>query len=552
MLTLADPMDSAQNNGLRLHDVSLFQNKYYLYFGPTPAVTLFIPVRLLGLGKLTEPYAVWLFSVGAFLSAAIALSRLFVIFKVNVSLGLYGFVLCVLGFLGPLAYTLRHPFVYEVAITAGAFYGGVGFVCLLGGWKDGRPSKRGVALTSLFWGMAVGCRPNLVIFGALLFLIWYSCFRQKGAVFGKESVLNGGLIGGPFALVVLCLLSYNQARFGSAGEFGASFQLSGNTMVERGFHQNQFSLINLPLNAYNAVLNLPTLKAYFPFIEASPGYTAAMSPGRYFASEPVVGMIWSNPVVALGVLLLVACFLKMQVFRSHGERLHLVILGYGVLPLLFSLWLIPGITMRYLVDYSFALSVFGCFGVAISMGWVSGNGKRLLGGGYMALAMVGGVVSVCLGFTGYYNLYKQAAPGQFFELADRFKWVERMLLPNSPVGRVEVLDVIAPSGVTLLEDRSTAMLLGPSPIFIRVTSPSTVGLLMQFKTVPAGEAAGITISSGTWSSEIAIGKTVESKSFTLQLEKGMNLIKVTPSLTFQHLNGPVCGLTGLNFSLQKP
>ena len=47
LLSLPDPYDPLQNEGLRLHDASLYKGRYYLYFGPAPAVMAFILWKLL-------------------------------------------------------------------------------------------------------------------------------------------------------------------------------------------------------------------------------------------------------------------------------------------------------------------------------------------------------------------------------------------------------------------------------------------------------------------------------------------------------------------------
>jgi hypothetical protein len=51
---LPDPYDSVANGPYRLHDASFYKGRYYLYFGPVPAVVLFLPFSLLGIGNITE------------------------------------------------------------------------------------------------------------------------------------------------------------------------------------------------------------------------------------------------------------------------------------------------------------------------------------------------------------------------------------------------------------------------------------------------------------------------------------------------------------------
>jgi len=46
LLRLSDPYDPAANAKYRLWDASLYRGRYYLYFGPGPAVALMLPWRI--------------------------------------------------------------------------------------------------------------------------------------------------------------------------------------------------------------------------------------------------------------------------------------------------------------------------------------------------------------------------------------------------------------------------------------------------------------------------------------------------------------------------
>jgi hypothetical protein len=66
LLALPNPYDPIANAQLRLHDVSLYQGKYYLYFGPVPALTLFLPFRVLTGIHLPSRAAVAIFCAAGF------------------------------------------------------------------------------------------------------------------------------------------------------------------------------------------------------------------------------------------------------------------------------------------------------------------------------------------------------------------------------------------------------------------------------------------------------------------------------------------------------
>src|ERR1035438_2785461 len=58
--------DPTANGRFRLHDASLYHGKYYLYFGPTPALVLFLPYKVLTGSHLPSSVAVALFCTGGF------------------------------------------------------------------------------------------------------------------------------------------------------------------------------------------------------------------------------------------------------------------------------------------------------------------------------------------------------------------------------------------------------------------------------------------------------------------------------------------------------
>lgn len=46
MLAVKDPYDPRQRAGRGMHDASYFQGRYFIYFGATPAVAVFVPVKI--------------------------------------------------------------------------------------------------------------------------------------------------------------------------------------------------------------------------------------------------------------------------------------------------------------------------------------------------------------------------------------------------------------------------------------------------------------------------------------------------------------------------
>ncbi len=183
-LALPDPYDPAQNAPWRLHDMSLYKGKYYLYFGVTPALILFIPFRALGLGRLPEPLAVSIFCSGGFLFSVFLFRRLVRRYLPSTPswLQLLG-ILC-LGLCTTAPFLLRRPVVYEVAISCSYFLVMGGLYWLLTAYlADGPPWR--LAMASLFLGLAVGARPNAIFAAPLIAIVWYRRYCPRSRCSGR-------------------------------------------------------------------------------------------------------------------------------------------------------------------------------------------------------------------------------------------------------------------------------------------------------------------------------------------------------------------------------
>lgn len=64
LLALPDSYDPAANAPYRVHDLSLYRGKYYMYWGPAPALLWFAPFRILTGFHFSENMATALFCWG--------------------------------------------------------------------------------------------------------------------------------------------------------------------------------------------------------------------------------------------------------------------------------------------------------------------------------------------------------------------------------------------------------------------------------------------------------------------------------------------------------
>ncbi|MEI6384695.1 MAG: hypothetical protein WCO80_13710, partial [Betaproteobacteria bacterium] len=207
LLALKDPYDPGANGPFRLHDVALYNGKYYLYHGLTPAVLLFGPAKLfLGI-TINQSTAVWLFVSAGLIAATWCL---FILLRIGTTdrptwLMLAGIVALGLSNAGP--FMLVRPDVYEVAISCGYFLNMTFLaLALLASLSPGTPrGGRLVAFAGLCLGLAVGARPNSIVLAPLLTAVAWAHVHSLG-----HRTLSRGFIACLFPLLVpfgICILT---------------------------------------------------------------------------------------------------------------------------------------------------------------------------------------------------------------------------------------------------------------------------------------------------------------------------------------------------------
>src|SRR5262249_45720730 len=139
LLALPNPYDCEANIRYRLHDRSLYQGRYYLYWGPVPAL-MTAGVSLVGRGAiLTDQQMTFLFVSGVMLFGTLVLCEI----RRQCFPALPRWVVLpgvlVLGLGNPMPYLLARPTVYEAAISGGQCFLLAGLLCALlafrGEWR---------------------------------------------------------------------------------------------------------------------------------------------------------------------------------------------------------------------------------------------------------------------------------------------------------------------------------------------------------------------------------------------------------------------------------
>jgi len=438
LLAKADPYDPA-NSKFWVWDATLHEGRYYLYWGPLPALLAAAVKSLAGRqltvgdGVLVLAFVLGRLAVGM---AILALSLRWLFPRLDPWLAAPA--AAVFGLANPYLFGLGRVAVYEAAIEGAQCFLLAGLLMgllAIGGAGSRRHQCVLGSLAGCAWGAALACRISLVFaVGALVPLTaWIASLGAKRP--GREAVLRLVWIGAPVALAIFALGVYNRARFGSWTEFGAAHQL--------GFLPYSFSFLRFPSTLHAYLLQPVLVSCRFPFVFAPAG-ASAMPPDWIFAKqtgylslEPTVGMLIAVPWVLFGAVAAwtAAGFWMRSPAALSGaatqprDRLYLwlvtaclaitLLAGVPALGMQFS-------TMRFLADFTSSALVLAAIGfwTLVSRATSAGRRRAVQAAGAL-LALYTLLFSILIGFQGGYNRsFERANPALLAQLKATFSFCE--------------------------------------------------------------------------------------------------------------------------------
>lgn len=381
LLQLPDPYDPVANARYRLHDATLFNGHYYLYFGPSPVLALMLPWRLLFGNYLTEAFAIAVFTSVGFLATALLLVRLARRHFPHLPAGALPVAILAAG-LGNMVLTLlQWPAFYQVPI-AGAFAAVMVALLLLDQALASRFPAPGLAAAALAYGLAMAARPNYVLGAGMVFLpalAWLTLRPGRPErFFSLRTPTLLAAVFGPLAAVGGALLLYNYVRFGSLSEFGVKYQLASPSML----HTSPLFLAGFGDNLYQYFFATARFGPYFPFFSGG--------------EQGLIGVAWGIPLLWLVLPALVAFWSRRLAERGRlGVMLTTVVLLAGCNLIMVCVYFSR--VERYVVDFYPAFTLAGAL-AWFALAAAGGRWLRLgfgLTGGLAALVMIGMNLAIC-------------------------------------------------------------------------------------------------------------------------------------------------------------
>ncbi|HUZ19461.1 MAG TPA: hypothetical protein VMU75_02685 [Acidimicrobiales bacterium] len=484
LLKLRNPYDPALNNPYQqgaYHDLVFYHGHFFLTWGPTPVVTLLMPWRILHVGAMPSDFALFLYCL-----VGLACSFLLLAFLVNSYLPkvrtwqvTLGAAALAAGNLAP--FLLRSPLVYEVNISASLCFAMAGLYLLASGGLAGRYRPWRLAAGSLCLGLSAGAHEDEALLGIFLLVMAARAWRRSTGERWRSRLGPAVPLVAPFAGVMVLLLAYNAARFGSPTQFGARYQLAGFNPLKTAYYQ--FGYLAPSLYYYLVAPVRWTLGFPYFVLPPPPAYPGAV-PASY-TPEVIGGIATTTPIVL--ALLGLPSVVRRKRIPTELAGAVVVAVATALLIVASIAFGIPGGSMRYEADFA-PLLIF-----AALMVWFSASAARrrwlrrstkVLG----TIAIVYGVlVGVAISFVGYYNEYPKAytdletsQPRVYWALArltSPFPTLVTMLLGHPVLSYIQ-----SPQGVAINANYTSLgtgngkdlfFYLSPDPTNVQVMSPSS-------------------------------------------------------------------------------
>ncbi len=362
LLALKNPYDPSSRGGVGWHDATLYKGKYYLYFGATPAVLLYLPFKFFTGNTMTDRLASVIFMYGAFLFACAILIFLHKQYFPEIKKWKLYMSIAVVGVANCAPFIIREDNgIYNVAIACGVFFltGAIYFFI-----KAIHKKESNLLLLfsgSLFLGLGSGARAQILLFGILLLFVLYKIRKDN---FNKVNVNKSKELIALFLpyFVCLCVLAlYNYLRFGNITEFGFRYQ----TGLYDFAKVKSLDINNIFIAPFFYLFNIPAFDSLFPYVHIDGpiiNYPFLVAFPYYYGREPVVGIFTTIPFLFLPVIYFIC---QKYYFNQNTSNIKLpsfelfIILFTGIINLLL-ISMAPGSCMRYIAEFATHLILASC------------------------------------------------------------------------------------------------------------------------------------------------------------------------------------------------
>ena len=376
LLALDNPYDYNLRNEANVDDfpwdVTFYNQKFYLYWGPSPAMLLTV-LNSAQLSRIGDRHLVAAFASGLFLYAMLIIVTFFKKSLPSAPGWFVGLLILILGLTTPATIMLQESTVYPVAVFGSQFFFIGGCYWAYIAIKNENFSTLNFLITGLHWALALGTRITIapVILWSIAIIIAYIVIIYKTSI--KEILIPMAAIGIPLLIAATSLGWYNWVRFGSILETGFTYTLTGTNYT---IFKKVFSSDYVGRNFNNYFFHPLLIRHQFPFL---------FRIEYIYTSERMGGLIFIAPIITLAFLPILS---GIRNFYQAGYRINTLIKKpntehwllctfagsaiIGIIIILTFFWA----EMRYLEDFMPSLLLFTLVGVGRQYKVLEANIKK--------------------------------------------------------------------------------------------------------------------------------------------------------------------------------
>ena len=374
LLAAPDPYDGSADRGNFPWDYSYYKGKFYLYFGPTPAIFLFIPYYLITGQTMDMAFAFLIISCVNVLLFTLLLRLMVKAWFPHVPLPWQAALIVVYGFSNLAPYHLRRGMMYEMEEMSAATFLLAFFITLFMVLTRPRYRLFWLAMASLAYGCAFATRVTYVFAGVVLIFLGLHFFylAREGKTSLKQFIIQMICLTLPSFVVAMGIAWYNDVRFDSPTQFGAFYCLTTFTPTNP-----PFSLRFIPDRMWEDLIMPPVYYPQFPYI-----FPVVRKIPGLFADR----LCWENVCSAFSAFPI--CWFAFLWLREverlpvQGHMREMKLFGMSAVgawvTVLIPLLLFFHINIRHVIDIIMPLLVLATFSILARrergpFGWIYGT-----------------------------------------------------------------------------------------------------------------------------------------------------------------------------------
>ncbi len=329
-------------------DSAYYKGHYYSYFGVVPVILYYYPYYTIT-GKMpTTAMAQPIFGAIAALAFCMTILAAIKLFVPRPNLLMLLCLMPVTMCLSGIIYAINYTNMYVLPTICGLCFL---FLTLWTGLSACSCRKKWLRVVLLFisgasLALCTGSRPSFALSSVLLIPFFIGILRNKDMKLSFRLTQAAAFVI-PMLIGGCALMWYNNARFGSPFDFGASYQLTVSDV-----HANKLHAAGFAPMLYHFVFLFPRPRGFFPFIE--PNFSHLYNYGRAVYSSDAVGWL-TYPLYIIGISLIPAGIQRRgrHFANSSTKRLrNISLLICFIMPFIigWQSYCLGGINQRYIID----------------------------------------------------------------------------------------------------------------------------------------------------------------------------------------------------------